>query len=1526
MTLSPQVDDDRIAVVGMAARLPGAADLDEFWANLSAGVESITFFDDDQLLADGYDREQIEDPHFVPAHGALADAGMFDAGFFGYPAREAELIDPQQRVFLETAYHALEHANLDPTRFAGRVGVIAGAGPNGYLLRNVLSRPDLVEAVGPAQIVLSGDKDYLATRVAYKLGLTGMALTVQTACSTSLVAVHVACQSLLSYQCDAVVAGGVRVSSPRRVGYHYVPGGVASVDGHCRAYDAAAHGAVGGDGAGAVVLKRLADARAAGDTVYAVILASASNNDGSAKAGFTAPSVSAQADVVAEALALSGLSARDISYVEGHGTATALGDPVEVAALTRAYRRYTPDREFCALGSVKSNIGHLDAAAGIAGLLKVVLALRHGQIPPTVHFTEPHPALDLAASPFYVNRQAESWRVDGPRRAGVSSFGLGGTNVHLIVEEAPGTPDDGNGEDEDDERPLLILVSARTPTALAAASAQTARRVTAADAPLGDVAAATRLGRRVLPWRRAVVAVGREEAARVLADADLVEAEAVEESATDRPALFLFPGQVLVAAGTGAQLYRRHALYRATVDECAGLLADDIGLDLRGVLLPAVGGRDEATHQLARSAVSVPAMAVTSYAVAVLLRDLGVSPRAMVGYSLGELVAACLSGVLRLSDFLRLVALRGRLFDRLGEGGMVAVNEPAEALRAHLPAGVEVAGYNTPSSCTLTGPRAAIDAVTAMLDRRGAQYVPLDLSMASHSAALDDCLDEYRAALAAVQFGEPRIPYVSAVTGEWADSRTVADPEHWVRHLRAPVHFADAMRTLSDRHGDGVGVQTGPGHGIATLARQQEHPVPAVCPMDGGDDDERVLLAALGQLWCAGVAVDWSAHGHPRRRRATLPGYPFERQEYWAEPGAGPVAAAGAGGRGDDMSRWFTARRWRRAPRQVAPAQPTGDGRWLVLADDGALADAVTERLARAGAPVTRVIAGDGFATSDGDRFMVDPDRPGDYAGLVEALLAADRLPDRVLHLWCAQPGGDAAAGGAAAAGGDAAVAAFEAAQPRAFYSAVFLAQAWENAGLEQALTIHIVGRGLHSVTGAEWLDTGAATLLGVARVAPQEYANLRCHVVDVDRDAAADWVADRVLEECSEQSPEPVAFRGGHRWVPAHEPVSVPAPAADPFRPDGTYLVTGGADDVAAGYVDQLAGRDVVMVERPAFPGEPQWDGWLDTHPDRDPVAERIRRIRALRAAGASVHVVNADAASPADMRRAVGEVVARFGRLDGVLHTFGVAEERVRHLVRDTTLAVAQDHFRRRAHGTIALTTALDGLGVDFCVVQSTLSPVLGGLGRASSAAATAFAELWVEQARRSSPTRWYLTNWDDGEYEVAAGRETRLGPPFTPEQAGEAVRRVAAVHEPEHLVVLAGDLRERLDYWLRGSKVAAVPVSGSTHPRPALPTPYEPPRDEVEQSVADLWQTLLGIDKVGVDDDFFSLGGHSLLGVQLVSGLRRSFGIDFPLRSLFEAPTIAGMAKEVLHLQAMQTDVDRLDAILTELEGDGGGDRQC
>jgi len=885
---------DGIAIIGMAGRFPGAGSIEEFWANLVAGKESISFFSDAELAESGLDAVALRRfGHYVPARGVLEEADCFDAAFFGIHPKEAEVMDPQHRVFLEACWVALERAGYAPDQVRGAVGVFAGATFNTYYLSALHQRQDLIELVGAEQVMYGNEKDYLTSRVAYKLGLKGPALSVSTACSTSLVAIGQACQSLLTYQCDMALAGGVSVTVPQKRGYFFDEGNINSKDGHTRSFDAQAAGTIFSNGVAVVVLKRLEEAVNDGDQIYAVVKAAALNNDGSQRVSFGAPGLEGQARVVAMAHALAGVDNETITCVEAHGTATPLGDPIEVAALTKAFRMGTQAKQFCALGSVKTNVGHLEAAAGVTGLIKIALALRHRTIPASLHFTMPNPKLDLENSPFYVNATLREWETKPgiPRRAGVSSFGTGGTNAHVVLEEAPDLPPSGPS------RPWqLLILSAKTTDALERTTANLSEYLRkigtngegdAALRELADAAFTLQMGRSEFIHRRILACHDAADGVTALATRDTKRVFAHNQKLTDPPVVFMFPGQGAQYAGMGAELYRTEPVFRSEIDRCCELLKPTLETDLRALLFPGKGLAKEAEQQLLQTRFTQPALFSIEYALAKLWMSWGIKPAAMIGHSVGEYTAACLSGVFTLEDALSLVARRGALVQAQPSGGMLSIRLPEKDVLPLLNPQLAIAAVNSPHLCVVSGPHAEIAALEKQLESAGVSVRHLHTSHAFHSPMMEPVLGPFLEMLRRVNFGEPEIPFISNVTARLITPQEAKSPEYWAGHVRQTVRFADGIgELLKDTRN--VLLEVGPGQTLSTLTRQHqakstEQIVLASLPIIGADEN-RGILETLGRLWLAGLTIDWQAfYANERRLRVVLPTYPFERKHFWPE-------------------------------------------------------------------------------------------------------------------------------------------------------------------------------------------------------------------------------------------------------------------------------------------------------------------------------------------------------------------------------------------------------------------------------------------------------------------------------------------------------------------------------------------------------------------------------------------------------------------------------------------------------------------
>ncbi|TNV63474.1 acyltransferase domain-containing protein [Corallococcus exiguus] len=1501
--------EERIAIVGLSGRFPGARTLEGFWEMLRRGGDARRVPTDAELDDAGVPQALRAHPQWVRSSYVLEGATDFDAGLFGYSPREAELMDPQQRIFMECAWESLDNAGYDPGRFKGAVAVYASVSLSSYLLRALMRQPDLMDAAGSFGVMLANDKDYVATRVSHRLGLRGPSATVQTACSSSLVALHLACQSLLSGESDMALAGGSSVSFPQTAGYLYQEGMIFSPDGYCRAFDSKANGTVRGAGAAVVVLKRLSDALKDGDTIHGVLLGTAVNNDGAGKVGFTAPSVEGQAAVIAEALAISGVTPDDIQYVEAHATGTPLGDPIEVAALNQAFGGKETGQKRVALGSLKAAIGHLDAAAGIAGVVKTVLAMEHGEIPASPHFQQANPVIDFDAGPFFVPSQPRPWTsANGPRRAGVSAFGIGGTNTHVILEEAPKT-----AAPAPSRRAWHVLpLSARTPAALDAATERLAAHLDAnPNVSLADVAYTLQVGRHAHEHRRAVVVKDVADAKAALRDARRLLGGSGTN--TRRPVVFLFSGQGSQYVDMGRGLYEQEPVFRTEVDACAEKLKPHLGLDLRTVLYPPAEGREKATEQLKQTSLTQPALFVIEYALAKLWASWGVTPQAMVGHSIGEYVAACLSGVFSLDDALALVATRGRLMQSLPSGSMLSVRMTPEALAPLMDARISVAAVNAPGFTVVAGPTDAVDALQAKLEAQKVEVSRLHTSHAFHSHMMDPIVEEFRQAVAKVARKEPKDLYLSNVTGTWVTREDAVSPAYWARHLRDAVRFQDSA-TLLLNDPEHVFLEVGPGNALATLVRRNaaEGTFPAIlstlpAPRDAQQDALTHATDAFAKLWLAGAkSTAGRAYKGEARRRIPLPAYPFQRERYDLLKGPPPALPRAAAARtATTQGVELTVPAWPRT--RASPQVPSLSGqRWLVLEADTPVAARVSERLRQAGADVVSLVAGQGASDPVTKRFAVDVASPDALSEHLERLRGEDWTPAHIAYLWplVKEPRD------------------LESGLATSFHGLLALAKAVGPGAAKTPVMLDVVTTGAQDVTGEEPLLPWQAAAVGASRVLPQEYPGFTVRAVDVtwpapDESASGPWL-ERMVTELATGKDSVVALRGPYRHVEAFETIDVPASTEQTGLKDGgVYVIVGGLGRVGLALAEQLTQAvkpKLVLLSRRTLPAPGEWDAWRAGHDAQDATSKAIDRMRALERSGAQVLALRADAGIPGQLDKALQVAETKFGRIDGVFYAAGDGGMATRISVAEATPEATTPLLSGRFGGLTQLAEALSSRQPDFVVVQSSLTVVLGGMAVSAVAAAHAGMDAVATRQARLGGTRWYTVDWDVW----GVGEGFRPDAVISPSEGFRLLRALLTQPTGGRFLASLGSLEARRQVARDGASTSRAGGSASgKHPRPPLANAFVAPRDETEEKVAALWQDLLGLESVGITDNFFELGGHSLLGVQLLSRIREAFQVELSMRALFESPTVEVMTVAIVEASASQLDPEALEAMLAELE---------
>jgi epothilone polyketide synthase D len=1484
-----------IAIIGAAGRFPGASNLSEYWQNLCAGVESIRRLSPSEAERAGVTAARRRDANYVPAAAMIDNVDGFDAGFFGFSAREAEITDPQHRILLECAWAALDDAGYCPDSYPGRVGVFAGAGVNSHLLDVCRGGALSLETPAGYQAYIGNDKDFLATRISYKLNLRGPSLTLQTACSTSLVAVHYACESLYGGECDLALAGAVSVSTGPASGYLYQEGAILSPDGHCRAFDAGAKGTVLGSGAGVVVLKRLADALADQDSILAVILGSAVNNDGAGKVGYTAPSVEGQASAIAEAHAISGVDPQTITYVETHGTGTRLGDPIEVHALTKAFRQGgATGRQYCAIGSVKTNIGHADVAAGMAGLIKAVLALRHAVIPPSLHFKSPNPQIDFASTPFFVNTALQPWcPPNGVRRAGVSSFGIGGTNVHVVLEQPPAVPSTPARV-----TPVLLPLSARDPGALGAMMQQMRDHLRDhPDINIGDVAFTMQTGRKRFSHRRALVCRDRDEAIAALDRAAAATTTYADTQNPEAKVVFMFPGQGSQHISMARELYEHWPVFRERFDFCATVLHAQLDLDLRQILCSPT---PHDTADINQTRLAQPALFAVEYALACLLLDWGIRPIAMIGHSVGEYVAACLAGVFSVEDALTLVAARGRLMQSMPFGAMLSVPLPEARLRSLMDGAVDLACINGARLCTVAGAEDAIAAFADRLAKIGVQPARLRTSHAFHSRMMDPVVGAFTACVAATTMRPPQIPYLSNVTGTWITAEQATRPAYWADHLRGAVRFSDGLEVLKG-HPEWILLEVGPGQTLTTLARLglgTERQVVAASGLPAGatEGSSAALLEALATLWMHGVEMDWRAFAAGAScRRISLPSYPFNRQRYSVRsPIAEPAGSA-------DLPPVCEIK-WRAKP-VLRFSKVTSAGSWLVFADARGVARSVVQRLRADGHAVTVVECED---TGIDGAFRLDPADKQAYASLIREVSerSAGRL--RIIHCW----GLDAAEPPALTAEE------LQRSYLNTSLSVIYMIQGVASLPPERIADTLLVTSGLHRVGNEVSVAVTQAPVWAFGKAIALEHPDLRCKLVDLDN-KAADAGADLWTElwAAADDGEAEVVFRNGVRHVPrlVHNE-SMPGSEQLPIEliADGVYIITGGLGALGlqiAEWMVSTGARNLVLVGRDGLPDRIDWASVR-----HDPATRaRIEKVRALEDAGARIRVVAADVGNRDQLGAAFTAAAEAGLPLRGVVHAAGVLVSCELKALTAELLAAA---YRGKVEGAWLLHEATAMHALDFFVLMSSAASVWGAKGMSHYAAANQFLDA-LAQHRAAIGLPALVVNW--GPWTIGMGgqreRETAKAAgvrPITPDASlaalgrllqAKALQAIVADVDWDQFRAIAGARGRCALFDELGGKgcdaslvgVPRVPGSEASAESQSPEQRRAKLRDFVRAEVARLIGAA-SVDDVDVNAPLMQMGLDSLMAIELRNNLARTQSVSLPITLIFDHPTVEAI---VAHL---------------------------
>ncbi|MDC5825306.1 amino acid adenylation domain-containing protein [Vibrio europaeus] len=1473
-----------IAIIGMSGQFPGASDVEEYWQNIRDEVESIRHFDQATLREAGIDEAMLNHPDHVASGAPLAALEQFDAGYFAMSPKEASLTCPQQRLLLENAVSALEHGGYGDFDQPQDVGVFVGTGHSMYMLENLLPQTELVASLGPMTVLNANSR--AAMRISYKLNLSGPSVNVDTACSTSAVAVAQACDSLVNHQCQMALAGGASVTALSPTGYIYETGGIKSQDGHCRVFDQAATGTVFGSGSGLLLLKRLEDAVSDGDLIHAVIKGWAVNNDGSDKVGYTAPSAAGQTKVIRQALANAGVSSRDIGYVETHGTGTKMGDPIEIAALSDAFASPGDEAQRCALGAVKANIGHLDAAAGVAGIIKTVQALKHRTLPGNLHVNQLNANINLAGGPFRIHSGTQPWVSESPRTAGVSSFGIGGTNAHLILQEAPvqqpqPTP----------VAPHLFPVSGKSESALKANLGHLQAYL--ADHPEVDLQAVAwtlQHGRQQQAWRQVVVGHETAELQRQLLTAAKAGTAPVSGSAI---VVFMFAGQGTQTWDMGRDLYDSHPVFADAIRECAAIFEQTMQLDIIELLFPSQPYAQDPSRferRFADTANAQPALFAIEYALAQLWLEAGLQPSAMIGHSLGEYVAACLSGVMSLEDACYLVAVRSQLMAQSPDGAMVAVIATQEVVASLCgDFEVSVAVVNGPTRFVLAGTIAAVEALQAHLNERAINWSRLNVGKAFHSPLMEAVLPAFADAFSEVSLHEPRVPLVSNVTGVFVEPGQVTQRQYWCEHLRQPVAFSAGIAHLLAHYADACGptifIEIGPGGALGALVKGRRHAdgqpaievvasLPDLTKGDGQGSEQDYLLRSLGAVWRRGGAVRWPTPPEQGRRLA-LPTYAFQKQRHWIEaPKQAQKAATSF------RTQPYYAQQWRKADcAEQAPETGADASHWLIFSDGAGFGAVLAHLLEERGASVVCVEQGIAFSQNGAYQFTVKAGASDDIDRVLSTLKRQNWFPDHLAYMW---PLDQQAASDCSSQ--------LEWCEPEQ-HALMDIYQAITRLGRAQLVDCYLLTHRGAIASDAALGHGSQVALSALCQVIAQEDPLFQIHQIDLDQPSLDDVAMSLLLDDLyAKEKPPRVAYRDGVRMVP--ELVRLPTDTTPFSLSSGTYVITGGLGRIGLSLAAQLAMAcpcHLVLLTRQDFPEKATWSAWRQATDLSDEMKVTLRQLQALEREGVTVSVLQSDVTDLAQLRGTLDAVTQEFGAIKGIIHCAGQVEGLSQSATQITAADLAAQALPKMA-GARNLQTVCQDVPVEFVVLMSSISTVLGGLGYSAYAAANAWMDSLAFSERHNEVTRWRTINWDTWLFDSSQGAQHGNGIPGMDPSEGLAVIEAALNQSEPQLIYAAGDVEARLAKWVHRQSAREAQsvgtVAGSSTQASSLPRAHE-------ASLRDIWHELLGVEHIGTEDTFFDLGGDSLLATRLVSLIRQRCGVEVSIEQIYQSADFAGLA---------------------------------
>ncbi|MEQ6123370.1 SDR family NAD(P)-dependent oxidoreductase [Pseudotenacibaculum sp. MALMAid0570] len=1328
---------DKIAIVGLDCRLPGANNTQEFWENLVKERESLVEFTDEELEAAGVSPKKYKDPNYVRRRGIVRDADMFDAEFFNFTPREAELLDPQHRLFIECAWHALEDSGIDPFNTDKKIAVFGGTG-SPYHLMDTIENESVLKYANGTSIITSNDKDYVTTRVSYKLNLKGPSINVQSACSTSMVGVVMGIDSLLSFQSDVVLAGGATVELPATKGYMYQAGSLESPDGKCRTFDKDAQGTVFSRGGGVVALKRLEDAIEDKDHIYAVILGGAINNDGNRKAGYTAPSVQGQVEVITEALEFSGISPRSISMVEAHGTATPVGDPIEVSSLTEAFSQYTDDKQYCALGSVKTNIGHTDVASGIASLIKTSLSLKHGIIPASLNYNESNPAINFNESPFFVNTKTKEWQRNGtPRRALINSFGVGGTNACVILEEPPKPKKEETKKQYD-----TLFLSAHHKDSFENYCKELKDFIeTQPDVNLNQLAHTSRVARKAMKYKGVFPFKDREDLLK-----SLEKSSPVKQITTDSKELvFMFPGQGNQFINMGRELYQNIPDFKECVDHCSTILKSIINIDIRKVIFPSDEDFEKSKKEIDDTYITQPAIFMISYALANTLQNYGIKPDKLIGHSVGEYVAAAVSGIMSLEDALKAVAVRGKLVFDLPQGSMLAVLMSEKELLKILPKELCVAVINSPELVVVSGETEHIESFAKKLKEDRVFNKLLPTSHAFHSTMMEPCLEEFSEFFKSVTLNIPKIPVISTVTGKLMTDEQAQDRDYWINHVIDPVRFGDAADQILVNE-SAVFFECGPGQSLESaikrrLNKEMKHAV--ISTLNEKSDAVISMDNAIGKLWMEDIPVDFEARFNSSEyEKMPFPLLPFNRKSYLVDFSSNTSnVSTGENEKTPIVEDWYYTATWKKTSAidflpKIEKEEVTTSEKWIVFVQ-GELSKSIVKNLQEQGKDYYTVHQGKAY-DQDGSTFVIDVTNKEDYERVFEAVKEEDTTL-KVIYSWSFDDD-------------EKNELSLENAQENLnsnFYNLLYLQKGiLSNNITENVRLVSLINDGF-DVIGSGIAKPEKTLVVGPTKVLYKEHLGISTQLINITsvKSNLEPKLATQIIKEVNAETDENIiSYSGLHRWTQTFEQIKIPNDPSKLIKDNGVYIITGGSGGIGRVLSELIAkrvkGATIVWTGRKEFPDRNDWAKLLEDKNTDAVLKDKITTIQKVEELGSKVAYYSVGVLDFDKMKQTFDDVEEKYGAINGVVHSAGVAGGGVVASIENEKITPV---INPKVQGTLIIKELLKDREVDFIHLYSSITAILGETGRVDYISANSFMDAcanapgWLHKSAVVSSINW-------------------------------------------------------------------------------------------------------------------------------------------------------------------------------------------